>query len=87
MNETEFRAQVKALPPGMRFMVGHVVQLSLGVFTLFGALLVAVLVVDDKQSSVIAAFCGVAMVMALVNLTVFTIARKRLMRSEPGEHT
>ena len=83
MNEEEFRAEVDALPRGMRFMVGHVIPLSVGVFVVFGALLVAVLVVHDKLRSVIATFCILAMLMAVMNMVVFSITRKRLMDSEP----
>jgi hypothetical protein len=84
MNEEEFQAEVDALPRGMRFMVAHVIPLSIGVFVVFGALLVAVLVVHDKLRSVIVTFCVLAMAMALLNMVVFSITRKRLMRSEPG---
>ena len=82
MNEEEFQAEVDALPRGMRFMVSHVVPLSIGVFVVFGALLTAVLLVHDKFRSVIATFCVLAMAMALLNMTVFSVTRKRLMRSE-----
>lgn len=81
MDRAEFDAHIDTLPPGMRFMVRHVVQLSVGVFVLFAALLVAVLVTGVNESGVIAVFCGVAMAMAVGNLTVFTAARRRLMRS------
>jgi cation transporter-like permease len=81
MDESEFRAQVAALPPGMRFMVSHVVQLSAGVVALFGGLLIAVLVVNAKGSSVIATFCVVAIVLAFVNMTVFTVAKRRMTRA------
>jgi len=83
MNEEEFQAEVDALPRGMRFMVSHVVPLSIGVFVVFGALLIAVLLVHDKLRSVIATFCVLAMAMALLNMVVFSATRKRLMRSEP----
>ena len=81
MNEEEFRAQVAALPPGMRFMVGHVVPLSIGVLVLFGGLLVAVEVLQTKGSSVISLFCGIAIVLSLVNLTVFRLAKRRMIGS------
>jgi hypothetical protein len=86
MNEEQFRAEIEALPRGMRFMVSHVVPLSLGVFVVFGALLIAVLLVHDKLRDVIATFCILAMAMALLNMLVFSITRKRLMRSEPGQN-
>jgi hypothetical protein len=81
MDDAEFQAQVDQLPPGMRFVVRHVVTLSLGVIVLFGGLLVAVLVVHSKASSVIAVFCVVAIVMALGNLTAFRFARRKATRS------
>jgi VIT1/CCC1 family predicted Fe2+/Mn2+ transporter len=84
MNEEEFQAEVDALPRGMRFMVGHVIPLSVGVFVVFGALLVTVLVVHDRLRSVIVTFCVLAMAMAFLNMVVFSITRRRLMRSEPG---
>lgn len=80
MDDAEFRSQLQKLPPGMRFVVGHVVGLSLGVLLLFGALLVAVLVVHTKESSVIAFFCIFAMVMAIANMAVFRNARRRMLR-------
>jgi hypothetical protein len=85
MDDAEFQAHVDDLPPGMRFMVNHVVQLSLGVFALFGALLIAVLAAGVKERAVIAIFCVVAMVMALINLTIFRVARNRLMSSGNDE--
>jgi cation transporter-like permease len=87
MDDAEFRSQLQQLPPGMRFVVGHVVGLSLGVIVLFGALLVAVLVVHTKASSVIAFFCIFAIVMALVNMAVFRTARRRMLRvrSDPED--
>lgn len=84
MNEEEFQAEIEALPRGMRFMVSHVMPLSIGVFVVFGALLIAVLLVHDKLRTVIATFCVLAMAMALLNMAVFSVTRKRLMRSEPG---
>ena len=63
-------------------MVSHVVPLSVGVFVVFGALLVAVLLVHEKLRTVIATFCILAMAMALLNMVVFSVTRKRLMRSE-----
>lgn len=85
MDEEQFRAEIDALPRGMRFMVSHVVPLSIGVFVVFGALLVAVLLVHEKLRTVIATFCILAMAMALLNTLVFSVTRKRLMRSEPGQ--
>jgi hypothetical protein len=84
MDEEQFRAEIEALPRGMRFMVSHVVPLSVGVFFVFGALLVAVLLVHEKLRTVIATFCILAMAMALLNMLVFSVTRKRLLRSEPG---
>ena len=85
MDEEQFRAEIDALPRGMRFMVSHVVPLSVGVFVVFGALLVAVLLVHEKLRTVIATFCILAMAMALLNMVVFSVTRKRLMRSEPDQ--
>jgi VIT1/CCC1 family predicted Fe2+/Mn2+ transporter len=82
MNEEQFQAEIDALPRGMRFVVSHVMTLSIGVFVIFGALLIAVLLVHDKLRSVIATFCVVAMAMALLNMAVFSATRRRLMRSE-----
>jgi hypothetical protein len=79
MDDDEFQSQVNALPPGMRFMVGHVVQLSIGVIVLFGGLLIAALATHEKERSVIIVFCVIAIVMASLNMLVFTKARKRLM--------
>jgi glucan phosphoethanolaminetransferase (alkaline phosphatase superfamily) len=84
MNEEEFQAEIDALPRGMRFVVNHVVVLSIGVFVLFGALLVVVLLVHAKLRTVIATFCVLAMAMALLNMTVFSVTRRRLMSSEHG---
>jgi membrane protein YdbS with pleckstrin-like domain len=78
MNEDEFRAQIEQLPPGMRWVVSHVVTLSVGVIILFGALLVAALVVHSKASGIIVVFCVVALVMAVANLTLFRFARRRV---------
>jgi Na+/melibiose symporter-like transporter len=85
MDKSEFRAQIETLPPGMRFVVRHVVPLCTGVFVVFGALLIVVMLGHDKQRSVIAAFCVVAMVMAVANLAVFGVARRRMMRPGKGE--
>jgi Na+/melibiose symporter-like transporter len=60
-------------------MVGHVVQLSIGVIVLFGGLLIAALATHEKERSVIIVFCVIAIVMASLNMLVFTKARKRLM--------
>ena len=49
MDKSEFRAQIETLPPGMRFVVRHVLPLCAGVFVVFGALLVVVLLGHDKQ--------------------------------------
>jgi len=81
MDEAEFRSQLERLPPGMRFVVGHVVGLSLGVIVLFGGLLAAVLVVHVADGSVIAIFCVFAIFMALVNMTVFHNVRRRMLRT------
>ncbi|MFZ0668282.1 MAG: hypothetical protein WAM97_21215 [Acidimicrobiales bacterium] len=79
MDEGDFKSQIEALPPGMRFVVGHVVQLSLGVITLFGGLLIAALVTHEKARTDIAVFCIVAIVLAIGNMLVFRRARRRLM--------
>jgi hypothetical protein len=81
VDKSEFQAQIETLPPGMRFVVRHVLPLCAGVFVVFGTLLVVVLLGHDKQRSVIAAFCVLAMFMAVANLGVFGIARRRIMRS------
>ncbi len=81
MDKSEFRTQIETLPPGMRFVVRHVLALCGSVFVVFGALLVVVLLGHEKQRSVIAAFCVLAMVMAVANLGVFGIARRRMTRS------
>ena len=52
MDKSEFRAQIETLPPGMRFVVRHVIPLCASVFVVFGALLVVVLA-RPRQ----AAFC------------------------------
>jgi VIT1/CCC1 family predicted Fe2+/Mn2+ transporter len=78
MNEAEFRAQIEQLPPGMRWVVGHVVTLSVGVIVLFGALLIAALVVHTQASGIIVVFCVVALLMAIANLTIFRFARRRV---------
>jgi VIT1/CCC1 family predicted Fe2+/Mn2+ transporter len=86
MNEAEFRAQVDQLPPGMRWVVGHVVTLSIGVIVLFGALLIAALVVHTKESGIIVVFCVVALFMAVANLTIFRFARRRVTSgADPGD--
>ncbi|MGO9342172.1 MAG: hypothetical protein ACLP6E_06585 [Acidimicrobiales bacterium] len=85
MDKSEFRAQIETLPVGMRFVVRNVVPLCAGVFVVFGALLVVVLFGHDKQRSVIAVFCVVAMVMAVTNLAVFGMARRRMTRSTPAD--
>jgi cytochrome c biogenesis factor len=85
MDKSEFRAQIETLPVGMRFVVRNVVPLCAAVFVVFGALLVVVLLGHDKQRSVIAVFCVVAMVMAVANLAVFGLARKRMTRSGTGD--
>lgn len=79
MDEQEFKAQISALPPGMRFVVGHVVKLSVGVIVLFGALLIAALLTHEKARSDIAIFCVVAIFLAIANMLVFTRARKKMM--------
>jgi hypothetical protein len=79
MDEGEFKAQIDALPPGMRFVVGHVVQLSLGVVVLFGGLLIATLLTHEKARSDIAIFCVVAILLAIGNMLLFRRVRKRLM--------
>jgi Na+/melibiose symporter-like transporter len=85
MDKSEFQAQIQTLPPGMRFVVSHVLPLCTAVFVVFGALLIVVLAGHDKQRSVIAAFCVVAMTMAVANLAVFGVARRRMTRqSEAG---
>jgi Na+/melibiose symporter-like transporter len=81
MEDHEFQSQINALPPGIRFVVGHVVQLSIGVIVLFGGLLIAALATHEKERSYIAAFCAIAIVLACLNMLVFTRARKRLMGS------
>lgn len=85
MDKSEFRSQIETLPPGMRFVVRHVLPLCMGVFVVFGALLVVVLLGHDKQRAVIAAFCVVAMFMAVANLAVFGVARRRMMRQGSGD--
>ena len=85
MDKSQFQAQIETLPPGMRFVVRHVLPLCMGVFVVFGALLVVVLLGHDKQRAVIAAFCIVAMFMALANLAVFGVARRRMMRQRSGD--
>jgi hypothetical protein len=86
MNEAEFRAQVEQLPPGMRWVVGHVVTLSAGVIVLFGALLIAALVVHTKESGIIVVFCVVALLMAVANLAIFRFARRRVTPGgDPGD--
>ncbi len=85
MDKSEFRAQIETLPPGMRFVVRNVLPLCAGVFVVFGALLIVVLLGHDKQRSVIAAFCVVAMAMAVANLAVFGLARRRMTRSGPSD--
>jgi hypothetical protein len=80
VDKSEFQAQVQTLPPGMRFVVSHVFPLCAGVFVVFGALLIVVLAGHEKQRAVIATFCAVAMVMAVANLAVFGVARRRMMR-------
>ena len=82
MNEAEFRAQIEQLPPGMRWVVGHVVILSVAVIVMFGALLVAALAVRTKASGIIVVFCVVALVMAVANLTVYRFARRRISRRD-----
>jgi uncharacterized membrane protein YbhN (UPF0104 family) len=82
MDDAEFRSQLSQLPPGMRFVVGHAVGLSLGVIALFGALLIAVLVAHTKESSIIAIFCGFAILMAVVNMVVLHGARRRMFGAE-----
>jgi uncharacterized membrane protein YccC len=64
----------------MRFVVSHVLPLCAGVFVVFGALLIVVLAGHDKQRAVIAGFCAIAMAMAVANLAVFGVARRRMMR-------
>lgn len=87
MDKSEFRTQIEMLPPGMRFVVRNILPLCAGVFVIFGVLLVVVLLGHEKERSVIVAFCVVAMAMAVANLAVFGVARRRMMRSGPSDAT